>query len=146
MKHKTSKKKSKGMKTSKSPGEERRSNILARIGYFKEDAIITAVIGLMSAISACKQATDDKTKAFFIRLVTKYISYISGFIISSGLYMLYFEVAKFGWPKEKSWIKFRRVLNYIGLAVMTTGYLGANIFGIEMMDPDKIGENLLKLQ
>ena len=47
------------------------------------------------------------------------VSTILGYIVSTGLYALYFEYAKFGWPKEKSWIKFRRIINYIGLFIIT---------------------------
>jgi hypothetical protein len=74
MKHKKSKKKSINKRTSKmSPGEQRRSVILARIGYYKEDAIIQSITSLLIALTICRFAPDNKVKIFFATLITKNI-------------------------------------------------------------------------
>lgn len=135
MKHKKSKRKSINKRTSKmSPGEQRRSTILARIGYYKEDAIIKSISSLLIALTICRFTPDHKVKIFFGALITTLLALIIPDLMTTGLYMLYFEVAKFGWPKEKLWIKYRKIINYIFLAIFIATLIGVNIIGGSAMN------------
>lgn len=123
--------------TPRETGDERRRTLLRRIGGFKENAVIIAITTFLSLATTYihsyggiqggpDKEKEEKTKGVLIVLAAMIFTYL----ISSGLYMLFFEVGNFGVPKERNFLRFKRVYNYMLAFVHMLIILGINIGSI----------------
>lgn len=62
------------------------------------------------------------------------------YLITSGLYLLFFEVGNFGFPKERNFLKFKRVYTYMFVFLQICIILGINVAGMIKSDQTKLNE------
>lgn len=132
MKNRTSKKKNtKNSKfqvyTPRETGDERRRTLLRRIGFFKESAVIIAITSFLGMVTQYKNSTEPTKGMDILKSVAMTIIL---YLITSGLYLLFFEVGNFGFPKERNFLKFKRVYTYMFVFLHICLILGINVAGM----------------
>ncbi len=143
MRQRTSKKKNTNnskfqVYTPRETGDERKRTLLRRIGFFKESAVIVAITSFLGMVTYYKNSADqNKGKMILGAAAVTIITYL----ISTGLYLLFFEVGNFGYPKERTFLKFKRVYTYMLVFLQVCLILGINILGMmntSQQDMEKI--------
>jgi hypothetical protein len=142
MKYRTSKKKNtKGSKfqvyTPRETGDERKRTLLRRIGFFKESAVVIAITSFIGMVTYYKNSTKPEKGMDILKTAA---TTIIVYLITSGLYLLFFEVGNFGFPKERNFLKFKRIYTYMIVFLQICLILGINVAGIMKLDEGKLNK------